>query len=170
MRKHPHRLRPQPLRQLRPNRPLPGQLRLRRRPRRPCPSIVTATATATGRTGEMKTTPSGLKYQVIKQGTGTVSPKPTDTVKVHYHGTLLNGTVFDSSVQRGDPATFRLNQVIAGVDRGAPTHESGRQVQVRDPFQPRLRATAQVPDIPPNSTLFSKWNSSGSSRAGWRVP
>src|ERR1041385_1653196 len=63
-----------------------------------------ASAAAAGAPGspgnEMKTTPSGLKYQVLKQGTGTVSPKPTDTVNVHYHGTLLNGTVFDSSVDR----------------------------------------------------------------------
>src|SRR5438045_3242956 len=59
---------------------------------------------------EMKTTASGLKYQVLKQGTGTVSPKATDTVKVHYHGTLLNGTVFDSSVQRGEPISFPLNR------------------------------------------------------------
>jgi len=51
---------------------------------------------------EMKTTASGLKYQVLKQGTGTVSPKATDTVKVHYHGTLLDGTVFDSSVHAGN--------------------------------------------------------------------
>src|SRR5499426_1360226 len=58
--------------------------------------------------GEWKTTASGLKYQVMKQGNGTVSPKATDTVKVHYHGTLLNGTVFDSSVERGQPISFPL--------------------------------------------------------------
>src|ERR1035438_5753911 len=53
-----------------------------------------------GQKKEWKTTLSGLKYQVMKQGTGTVSPKPTDTVKVHYHGTLLDGTVFDRSEER----------------------------------------------------------------------
>src|ERR1035441_3578792 len=69
---------------------------------------------ASGQKSDMTTTPSGLKYQVLKQGTGTVSPKPTDTVNVHYHGTLLDGTVFDSSVERGQPISFPLNGVIPG--------------------------------------------------------
>ena len=59
------------------------------------------------------TLPSGLQYEVIKQGTGE-TPTETDQVKVHYHGTLLNGTVFDSSVERKDPATFGVTQVIPG--------------------------------------------------------
>ena len=58
-----------------------------------------------------KRTASGLVITTIKEGTGP-SPKETDTVKVHYHGTLPNGTVFDSSVNRGEPATFALNEVI----------------------------------------------------------
>lgn len=57
--------------------------------------------------------PSGLQYQVIASGKGA-SPKATDRVKVHYTGTLLNGEVFDSSVKRGEPATFQVDQVIAG--------------------------------------------------------
>src|SRR5208283_2774825 len=61
----------------------------------------------------VKTTASGLQYKVIKSGTGP-SPKPTDTVKVHYTGTLVDGTVFDSSVERGTPATFPVNGVIPG--------------------------------------------------------
>jgi FKBP-type peptidyl-prolyl cis-trans isomerase FklB len=62
---------------------------------------------------EVKTTSSGLQYEVIEEGTGA-KPSATDTVKVHYHGTLTDGTVFDSSVQRGLPATFGVHQVIKG--------------------------------------------------------
>jgi FKBP-type peptidyl-prolyl cis-trans isomerase FklB len=59
------------------------------------------------------TLPSGLQYQVMTQGNGA-QPKSTDKVKCHYHGTLINGSVFDSSVQRGEPATFPVNGVIQG--------------------------------------------------------
>lgn len=59
------------------------------------------------------TLPSGLQYEVLKAGTGAI-PAKTDRVSVHYHGTLLDGTVFDSSVDRGQPATFGVTQVIAG--------------------------------------------------------
>lgn len=59
------------------------------------------------------TTASGLQYEIISNGNGK-SPSSTDTVEVHYHGTLINGTVFDSSIQRGTPATFGVNQVIKG--------------------------------------------------------
>jgi len=61
----------------------------------------------------VKTTPSGLQYQVLKAGKGP-SPKATDRVTTHYHGTLIDGTVFDSSVDRKQPATFGVNRVIAG--------------------------------------------------------
>ena len=59
------------------------------------------------------TLPSGLQYQIIKEGTGA-KPSPTDQVKTHYHGTLIDGKVFDSSVDRGEPVTFGVNQVIKG--------------------------------------------------------
>jgi FKBP-type peptidyl-prolyl cis-trans isomerase len=59
------------------------------------------------------TTPSGLQYEVISEGSGP-KPSATDTVRVHYHGTLIDGTVFDSSVERGLPATFGVHQVIKG--------------------------------------------------------
>lgn len=61
----------------------------------------------------VKTTKSGLQYIVLKEGSG-IKPYATDTVQVHYHGTLLDGSVFDSSVKRGEPATFPLNHVIPG--------------------------------------------------------
>jgi len=60
------------------------------------------------------TTASGLQYEVIQKGTGTTSPTLNDSVTVHYHGTLLSGVVFDSSVERGDALTFSPKQVIAG--------------------------------------------------------
>ena len=65
----------------------------------------------------VRTTASGLQYMVIRQGTGPV-PKPTDRVRVHYVGTLLDGTKFDSSYDRGEPAEFALNQVIPGWSEG----------------------------------------------------
>ena len=67
---------------------------------------------------------SGLQYQVLKEGTGA-KPKATDTVKCHYHGTLIDGTVFDSSVQRGTPAKFPLNMVIKGWTEGVQLMSEG---------------------------------------------
>jgi len=64
------------------------------------------------------TTASGLQYQVLTAGDGTVHPKASDTVTVHYHGTLIDGTVFDSSVERGEPIAFPLNRVIKGWTEG----------------------------------------------------
>ncbi len=67
---------------------------------------------------------SGLQYQVLKEGTGE-KPKATDTVKCHYHGTLIDGTIFDSSVQRGTPAKFPLNMVIKGWTEGVQLMSEG---------------------------------------------
>jgi peptidylprolyl isomerase len=102
---------------------------------------------------EMKTTASGLKYQVIKQGTGAASPKATDTVNVHYHGTLLNGTVFDSSVQRGQPISFPLNQVIAGWTEGLQLMKVGDKFKFEIPPNLAYGPNSPSPAIPPNSTL-----------------
>jgi len=101
----------------------------------------------------MKTTASGLKYQVLKQGTGTVSPKATDTVKVHYHGTLLDGTVFDSSVERGQPISFRLNQVIPGWTEGLQLMKVGDKFKFVIPPNLAYGPNSPSPKIPPNSTL-----------------
>ncbi len=70
------------------------------------------------------TTPTGLQYKIIKQG-NEEHPKATDVVKVHYHGTLIDGTVFDSSVQRNEPATFPLNRVIPGWTEGVQLMTKG---------------------------------------------
>ena len=63
-------------------------------------------------------TASGLQYKVLTQGSGTEHPSASSKVKVHYHGTLLDGSVFDSSVERGEPISFGLNQVIKGWTEG----------------------------------------------------
>ena len=70
------------------------------------------------------TLPSGLQYEILNKGTGA-KPKATDEVKCHYHGTLINGTVFDSSVQRGEPATFGVSQVIPGWVEALQLMETG---------------------------------------------
>ena len=100
----------------------------------------------------MKTTASGLKYQVLKQGTGTASPKATDQVTVHYHGTFMDGKVFDSSVQRGTPATFPLNGVIRGWTEGLQLMKVGDKFRFEIPPDLAYGAAGR-PGIPPNSTL-----------------
>ena len=108
---------------------------------------------ATTPKSDMTTTASGLKYQVLKKGTGTVSPKATDTVNVHYHGTLLNGTVFDSSVERGQPISFPLNQVIRGWTEGLQLMKVGDKFKFEIPPNLAYGPASPSPKIPPNSTL-----------------
>ena len=112
-----------------------------------------AAAPASDQTSEVKTTASGLKYQVLKHGTGTVSPKATDTVKVHYHGTLLDGTVFDSSVERGQPISFPLNRVIPGWTEGLQLMKVGDKFKFEIPPNLAYGENSPSPKIPPNSTL-----------------
>ena len=116
-------------------------------------ALTPAAPSVAAAAGEMKTTASGLKYQVLKQGTGTVSPKATDNVNVHYHGTLLNGTVFDSSVQRGEPISFPLNGVIPGWTEGLQLMHVGDKFKFEIPPVLAYGAASPSPLIPPNSTL-----------------
>ena len=99
------------------------------------------------------TTPSGLQYEVLTEGSGA-KPKATDKVKCHYHGTLIDGTVFDSSVQRGQPATFPLNMVIKGWTEALQLMSVGSKYRLF--LHPSLaygnRQTGSV--IGPNSTLI----------------
>ena len=117
------------------------------------PAAPAPASPAAAQPGEMKTTATGLKYQVLKQGTGTVSPKATDTVNVHYHGTLLNGTVFDSSVERGQPISFPLNRVIPGWTEGLQLMKVGDKFKFEIPPNLAYGPNSPSPKIPPNSTL-----------------
>lgn len=96
--------------------------------------------------------PSGLQYEVITEGTG---PKPTASSKVtcHYHGTLIDGTIFDSSVQRGQPATFPLNMVIKGWTEGVQLMPQGSKWRFFIPPHLGYGERQTGSHIGPNSTL-----------------
>jgi len=98
------------------------------------------------------TTASGLQYEVITMGKGP-KPSATDQVKVHYHGTLIDGTVFDSSVERGEPITFGLNQVIAGWTEGVQLMPVGSKFRFFIPQQLGYGAR-EAGSIPAYSTLI----------------
>jgi FKBP-type peptidyl-prolyl cis-trans isomerase FkpA len=97
-------------------------------------------------------TASGLKYKVLKEGTGK-SPKATDKVLVHYRGTLLDGTEFDSSIKRGEPIAFPLNQVIKGWTEGLQLMREGAKYQFVIPPELAYGAGGAGP-IGPNATLI----------------
>lgn len=103
-----------------------------------------------------KTTPSGLKYRVLKEGTGK-KPSATDVVTVHYEGKLLDGTVFDSSYQRGEPTSFPLNRVIAGWTEGLQLMPEGSIYELYIPYQLAYgeMGTPGGP-IPPKADLIFK--------------
>ena len=99
----------------------------------------------------VKTLPSGVQYEVLKEGNGE-KPTPTSKVTTHYHGTLTNGTVFDSSVDRGEPATFPVNGVIKGWQEILPLMPTGSKWKVYIPSALAYGSRA-VGNIPPNSIL-----------------
>lgn len=100
----------------------------------------------------IQTTPSGLQYKHTQEGTGAM-PDGNDKVTVHYHGTLIDGTVFDSSVQRGTPATFGLNQVIPGWTEGLQYMKEGGKTTFYIPSELAYGSRNQN-KIPGNSTLI----------------
>ena len=100
------------------------------------------------------TLPSGLQYKVIKSGKGKVSPKLTDTVITHYHGTLIDGTVFDSSYERGKPATFPVNAVIKGWTEALVKMKTGDKWQLVIPSELAYGDRGAAPKITPGATLL----------------
>lgn len=101
----------------------------------------------------VKVTASGLQYEVIEATLGQ-KPKATDKVKVHYEGTLIDGTVFDSSYQRGEPITFGLNQVIAGWTEGLQLMSIGSKYKLYIPYNLGYGAQGAGASIPPYAALI----------------
>ena len=96
--------------------------------------------------------PSGLQYQVLREGNGK-QPKVTDRVKCHYEGTLIDGTKFDSSYDRGEPATFGLNQVIAGWTEGVQLMQEGAKYRFFIPYNLAYGERGAGSSIPPFAAL-----------------
>jgi len=101
----------------------------------------------------VKTTASGLQYEVLTEGTGK-SPKATDTVLVHYKGTLLDGTEFDSSYKRGEPIEFPLNQVIKGWTEGVQLMKEGGKYRFFIPSTLAYGSRGAGGAIGPDETLI----------------
>jgi FKBP-type peptidyl-prolyl cis-trans isomerase len=97
--------------------------------------------------------PSGLCYEIVKEGAGAY-PKATDTVKVHYTGTLVDGKKFDSSVDRGEPAEFPLNGVIKGWTEGLQKINKGGKIKLYVPSDLAYGDEGRPPTIPPAATLI----------------
>ncbi len=100
----------------------------------------------------VKTTASGLQYKVLQAGAGR-SPKATDTVQVHYRGTLINGTEFDSSYKRKKPAEFPLNRVIPGWTEGVQLMKEGAKFQFFIPSKLAYGSKGAGAKIKPDETL-----------------
>ncbi|WP_379910941.1 FKBP-type peptidyl-prolyl cis-trans isomerase [Marinobacterium aestuariivivens] len=99
--------------------------------------------------------PSGLQYRILTAGTG-VSPGPSDVVRVHYEGRLIDGILFDSSLERGEPARFPLDRVIPGWTQGLQLMREGAQWMLYIPPELAYGASSPMPAIAPNSTLVFK--------------
>ena len=99
------------------------------------------------------TLPSGLQYMVLQEGNGR-KPKATDQVKCHYEGFLIDGTVFDSSIQRGEPAVFGLQQVIAGWTEGLQLMQEGAKYRFFIPYMLAYGEGGAGASIPPFATLI----------------
>ena len=106
-----------------------------------------------GKRAEVTTTKSGLQYEVLKEGNGK-HPKATDKVRCHYEGTLIDGTVFDSSYQRNEPAVFGLNQVITGWTEGVQLMGEGAKFRFYIPYLLAYGEAGAGASIPPYSTLI----------------
>jgi len=102
----------------------------------------------------VKTTASGIQYIIMKEGSGEAPAGPATKVKVHYHGTNLEGKVFDSSVDKGTPATFGLNQVIKGWTEGVQLMNEGSKYKFFIPQELAYGAKQRGADIKPFSTLI----------------
>lgn len=98
-------------------------------------------------------TASGLQYEVLTEGTGK-QPKASDTVRCHYHGTLIDGSVFDSSVLRNEPCEFGLRQVIAGWTEGVQLMKEGAKYRFYIPYNLAYGERGAGQDIPPYSALI----------------
>ena len=105
-----------------------------------------------GKKDGVVTLPSGLQYQVSKEGNGK-KPSATDQVVCHYEGTLIDGTVFDSSYQRNQPATFGLNQVIAGWTEGVQLMQEGAKYRFFIPYNLAYGERGAGAQIPPFAAL-----------------
>ena len=101
---------------------------------------------------EVTTTASGLQYEVLTEGSGP-KPQATDTVVTHYHGTLTDGTVFDSSVERGSPASFPVNRVIPGWTEALQMMGVGSEWRLVVPPELAYGERGAGAAIPPNATL-----------------
>ena len=101
----------------------------------------------------VKTLPSGLQYKVLVEGSGK-TPKATDTVTVHYRGTLINGSEFDSSYKKGQPTTFRVNGVIRGWSEALQLMKGGSKWQLFIPPELAYGEGGAGGQIPPNSALI----------------